>query len=335
MPLQEIFQSFLSSFFQIILLLINPVVLIPVIIVIVILVIKNKEYKKGTYYQITKLPYLSVRNNIGRYGEYYTYKRLKNFESEGSKFLFNIYIPKDNGETTEIDVLMISPKGLFVFESKNYSGWIFGSENQKNWYQTLPASRGRSHKENFYNPIMQNHSHIKHLKAFLGTDIPVRSIIVFSDRCTLKNVKITSNDISVINRYNVNPVVTAICNQSQENLLSAEEISNIYNKLYPCTQIDETTKAQHVTNIHNKINPTPVQQVDVPEDITQTNNDISEHPSTVSQETENIATTSQEIKCPKCGADLIIRTATKGANAGKQFYGCSNYPKCRYIENIK
>ena len=85
-------------------------------------------------------------------------------------------------ETTEIDVLMISPKGLFVFESKNYSGWIFGSENQKNWYQTLPAGRGRSHKENFYNPIMQNRSHIKHLKAFLGTDIPVRSIIVFSDR---------------------------------------------------------------------------------------------------------------------------------------------------------
>ncbi|MEE1279302.1 MAG: topoisomerase DNA-binding C4 zinc finger domain-containing protein, partial [Oscillospiraceae bacterium] len=59
------------------------------------------------------------------------------------------------------------------------------------------------------------------------------------------------------------------------------------------------------------------------------------NPSTVSQETENIATTSQEIKCPKCGADLIIRTATRGANAGKQFYGCSNYPKCRYIENIK
>jgi len=47
MHLQEIFQALLSSVFQIILLLINPVVLIPVIIVIVFLVIKNKEYKKG------------------------------------------------------------------------------------------------------------------------------------------------------------------------------------------------------------------------------------------------------------------------------------------------
>ncbi len=335
MPLQEIFQALLSSVFQIILLLINPVVLIPAIIVIVILVKKNKEYKSGAYYQITKHPYLSVRNNTGRYGEYLTYKYLKNFETKGSKFLFNIYIPKDNDETTEIDVLMISPKGIFVFESKNYSGWIFGSENQKNWYQTLPAGRGRSHKEHFYNPIMQNRSHIKHLKAFLGTDIPIRSIIVFSDRCTLKNVKINSNDISVINRYNVKPVVSGICNQLQENLLNEEEISNIYDKLYPCTQIDETTKVQHITNIHNKMNPTPVQQVKVSEETTQTNNDIIENPATDTQETENTTETSPTLKCPKCGADLIIRTTTRGANAGNKFYGCSNYPKCRYIENIE
>ncbi len=335
MPLQEILQALLSFVFQIILLLINPVVLIPAIIVIVILVKKNKEYKSGAYYQITKHPYLSVRNNVGRYGEYLTYKYLKNFETEGSKFLFNIYIPKDNDETTEIDVLMISPKGIFVFESKNYSGWIFGSENQKNWYQTLPAGRGRSHKEHFYNPIMQNRSHIKHLKAFLGTDIPIRSIIVFSDRCTLKNVKTTSNDISVINRYNVKPVVSTICNQLQESLLSEEEIHSIYDKLYPCTQIDETTKVQHIANIHNKINPTHVQQVKVSEGTTQINNVIIENLATDKQETENTTETSPTLKCPKCGSDLIIRTATRGANAGNKFYGCSNYPKCKYIENIE
>ena len=131
-------------------------------------------------------------------------------EANGAKFLFNVYIPKGNGETTEIDVLMICSKGIFVFESKNYSGWIFGSESQKNWYQTLPAGRGKSHKEHFYNPIMQNHSHIKNLKYLLDEQFPIRSIIVFSDRCTLKSVQIKSNDISVINRYNVAPVVSAM-----------------------------------------------------------------------------------------------------------------------------
>ncbi|MBR3866062.1 MAG: topoisomerase DNA-binding C4 zinc finger domain-containing protein, partial [Clostridia bacterium] len=29
-----------------------------------------------------------------------------------------------------------------------------------------------------------------------------------------------------------------------------------------------------------------------------------------------------------------LRRATRGANAGNQFYGCSNYPKCKYIQNI-
>jgi hypothetical protein len=33
--------------------------------------------------------------------------------------------------------------------------------------------------------------------------------------------------------------------------------------------------------------------------------------------------------CPKCGGEMLLRTAKKGANAGNQFWGCSNYPNCR------
>lgn len=225
-----------------------------IIIIIIVLVKKNKEYKASAYYQITQLPYLSVRHNLGKYGEYLTYKYLISFEAEGAKFLFNVYIPKENGETTEIDVLMLCSKGIFVFESKNYSGWIFGSENQKNWYQTLPAGRGHSHKEHFYNPIMQNRSHMKQLKIFLGEQVPMHSIITFSDRCTLKSVQIKSNDVRVINRYNVHAVVSEICNQIPNRLLSDEEINEFYNKLYPYTQVDAVTKSQHIANIHNSLN---------------------------------------------------------------------------------
>ena len=35
------------------------------------------------------------------------------------------------------------------------------------------------------------------------------------------------------------------------------------------------------------------------------------------------------IKCPKCGSSMIIRTARRGRNAGGNFYGCSNYPRCK------
>ena len=135
--------------------------------------IKYLLYKESTYYKITKQPYFALHRNVGLYGEYLTYKKLQSLEKKGAKFLFNVYVPKENGETSEIDVLMICEKGLFVFESKNYSGWIFGTEDQLHWYQTLKKGWGKSQKEQFYNPIMQNNSHIKHLTAFLGKALPM------------------------------------------------------------------------------------------------------------------------------------------------------------------
>lgn len=38
--------------------------------------------------------------------------------------------------------------------------------------------------------------------------------------------------------------------------------------------------------------------------------------------------------CPKCGAPMVLRTAKKGNNSGNQFYGCTNFPKCRGIKSL-
>ena len=48
---------------------------------------------------------------MGAYGEYLIYVRLKDLERSGGRFLFNLYIPKLGGGTTEIDVVLIHPKG--------------------------------------------------------------------------------------------------------------------------------------------------------------------------------------------------------------------------------
>ena len=98
---------------------------------------------------------------------------------------------------------------------------------------------------------MQNNSHIRHLKTFLGEQVPVRSIIVFSDRCTLKNVHINSNNIYVINRCNVTQTVSNIYNNLSNNLLSERMVTDIYYNLYPYTQTDTAVKMQHITNIRN------------------------------------------------------------------------------------
>jgi len=219
-------------------------------VVIGVLVYQNKQYKKTAYYQVTKNPYSSIKYDRGKYGEYLTYKNLQCLEKGGGKFLFNIYIPKTNDETSEIDVLLICPKGLFIFESKNYSGWIFGNETQKNWTQTLPQGKGYpSRKERFYNPIMQNASHIRHLKRIVAENVPMRSVIVFSDECTLKNVTVKSGDVSVINSCRLLSAVTQICSQTQTDLLTQLEINDMYDNLYPYTQIGYEVRERHKNNI--------------------------------------------------------------------------------------
>jgi hypothetical protein len=40
-------------------------------------------------------------------------------------------------------------------------------------------------------------------------------------------------------------------------------------------------------------------------------------------------------KCPKCGADTVLRTAVKGAHKGEQFYGCSQFPRCRGVVQLE
>ncbi|MBC8374112.1 MAG: NERD domain-containing protein [Phycisphaerae bacterium] len=39
-------------------------------------------------------------------------------------------------------------------------------------------------------------------------------------------------------------------------------------------------------------------------------------------------------RCPKCDSEMVLRTAKRGDRKGKQFYGCSRYPKCREMINV-
>lgn len=222
-------------------------------IVIVIKSIENYQFKQTTYYKETHNSFLSTRLDCGRYGEYLTYKYLKGYEKNGGKFLFNCYLPKENNETTELDVILISRDGIFVFESKNYSGWIFGDEKSKKWTQTLPQGKGRSRKEYFLNPIMQNKLHIKWLKKLISEDIPVHSVIVFSERCTLKKISVKSPDIFVIKRNIIASTVKKISNMYAKKL-TEEEITSMYKKLYPYTQVTAQLKEQHISNIQNNSN---------------------------------------------------------------------------------
>lgn len=290
----------------------SPVILLLGLVTAALIV--NVNYRKSEYYAITHIPfYFQVRFDEGRIGEYLTYKYLKPLKGY-KKFLFNVYIPKDDGTFTEVDVIMLHESGIYVFESKNYSGWIFGSETQKNWTQSLPSGRNNTHKSTFLNPIIQNKVHIKWLQNYLGNNIslPFYSYIVFSERCELKKVTLTSGHHFVVKREDIWSAVSAKVSQTG-NLLPRSEIDKLFQKLYPLTQANDALKAAHVQTIQEKYHK-PVAKQAIPA------------PSPAPKEKDKI--------CPRCGGNLILRTAKKGANSGQQFYGCSNYPHCRYIEKF-
>lgn len=221
-------------------------------IIVFIGVVKYIGYKNSTYYKITKKPFLAMRTDVGTFGEYCIYKLLKNYEKNGAKFLFNVYLPKGENETTEIDVVMICSHGIYVFESKNYSGWIFGNEKYKMWTQTLPQGKGRpSKKEKFLNPIMQNKLHIRCLNEYLKEEYPVYSVIAFSQRCELKKIELVSDNAAVVKRNDIPKVLAK--NSKYVGQLDEKTISEIYDKLYPLTQVSEEVKKQHIENIKKEL----------------------------------------------------------------------------------
>lgn len=228
------------------------ILIIPIIIFALILMLQVVSFNKTTYHTTTGNSYLATITDKGRNGEYRIFKQLKYLEKQGAKFLFNVYFPKENGETTESDVILIIPRGFIVFESKNYSGWIFGDEKYKMWTQTLPQGKGRpAHKEKFFNPIMQNNLHIKYLKSVVGDNYSMQSIIVFSERCTLKKVSVYSPDIQVVKRNNIEFAVKNAINNMSQNAISDEEITRLYELLYPYSQVSEEVKLQHIQSINN------------------------------------------------------------------------------------
>ncbi|MBI0426554.1 NERD domain-containing protein [Psychrobacter sp. NG27] len=94
-----------------------------------------------------------------------------------------ITLPRDNGGSTQIDHIIVSVYGIFVIETKNYKGWIYGSEKQKQWTQAFPNGS----KFKFQNPLRQNYLHIKTLADLLGLELSYfHSMIAFIGECELK-----------------------------------------------------------------------------------------------------------------------------------------------------
>jgi len=121
----------------------------------------------------------------GKVGEFAVALHVKLYLKDVQYILLNdCTLPDEQSGTTQIDHILLSPYGIFIIETKNYKGWIFGSERQKLWTQKIFK---KSYK--FQNPLHQNYKHQKVLEQVLADIITpeyLHSIVVFMPDCEFK-----------------------------------------------------------------------------------------------------------------------------------------------------
>ncbi len=292
-----------------------------------------RKYTNSEYAQATNNSIMQVLFDKGTKGEFLLFQQADKLIEGERHWLFNVYIPRANGKTTEIDAILFHSSGIYIFESKNYGGWIFGSEDQEYWTQCLKPSRySPTQKYKFYNPLKQNQLHIKSYKAYLQQDlknIPIHSVVVFGNRAVFRDIQLSSYTHCLTTQANLPYFLDHIIYNTPP--VSMGEINEIYKKTIPLSRVSDDVKQQHIENIRSNMQANTGSPLNSshsvlfpsdPESSFDFNHSILVPPA------------AQANLCPKCGGQLVRRTAKKGPNQGKPFIGCSNFPKCRYTKQI-
>ena len=216
--------------------------------------------------------------NKGKRGEEEVFNILLQLPDE--YHLMNDVILQTNNGTTQIDHVVISRYGVFVIETKNYRGNIYGDDNRQNWKQNIVTE--------FYNPVKQSLGHSNAIRRNLKNwpHLKVIPIVVFTNRANLQNVKTCYH---VVYDYQLLSTIYSY----QTVYLNDSEVKDVANWLY---HVDVREFVDDKTHVHN-VRSAKIQQT-------------------------------YKIKsgiCPNCGGTLVLRSGRYGG-----FYGCSNYPTCKF-----
>ncbi len=291
--------------------------------------------------------------------------------------LKNVTLPvpaKDGAAgTTQIDHVLVSPYGIFVIETKNMSGWIFGQARQTQWTQKMNAH----HSQKFQNPLFQNYKHVKTLQAHLGlADTQLHSLVVFTGSSTFKtqmpdNVvqgrafvawikqkqevlllpEVVAQILQTLTEQRLDPgLKTHLQHRKHVKALVAEKAQQPKAKQV-ATATDKTVVEQTITATASE----SVSMENVTHDTPQMNHDLqvigviesgpvemnAVGPDAVSAEVvdqqiqrQAMDAQTSERSCPRCGSEMVLRQSKKGANAGESFWGCSGFPKCRMVVKV-
>jgi hypothetical protein len=176
-------------------------------------------------------------------GEIKVAKELNKLLDDEHIALHDVLIMMDKGYS-QIDHLLVSVFGIFVIETKEYSGWIYGNEESEYWKQKIFY---RDYK--FRNPIKQNWSHVFALKEVLWDfpNIEYHPIIVFVGSAELKNI----NSNTPVIYYE--EIIQTIQKIEKTPTLTIREVHQIVEELQKLRLTDKESRNKHIENIQYKI----------------------------------------------------------------------------------
>lgn len=206
-------------------------------------------YKKSPMFRDT-MDYETFAAEFGRYGEFQLWRKARKCLGRDTLWLTNVYLPKKDGATCEIDLVAVSKRGVLVFESKNYTGWIFGDFQNPDWYQVIRKDVNKKpRKYSFFNPVMQNGMHCRVLWQTVEiAPEKVKSFIVFSNHCRLKDIRNEDNRSVVCRQFQLGRKIRKL----KRSVLTADEVQNVYQKLLPYTKVTWQNKQQHIQDVYQR-----------------------------------------------------------------------------------
>jgi hypothetical protein len=192
---------------------------------------------------------------IGELGEYKINIQLDQLPKD-CKYLSDLLVsnPKSRTGYSQIDHLVISPYGLFVIETKNYSGEIKGKREDKTW---LVNNRFK-----MFNPLRQNYGHMKAIESITQSykKLNFISMISFTMRCRF-NIdpelrQISSNELVIYDVELTEFIRRKLIRLSAENpqpFLTNEDIIHIYNLLVKVNFTDPKIRIEHIEKAGAKL----------------------------------------------------------------------------------
>lgn len=225
---------------------------------------------------------LNLPSVKGKRGERKIANILKSLTTNKEAYVINdVIVATEDGNTSQIDHVLFARGGIFVIETKNYSGRIYGTDEQREWTQVLGYGKT---KNKFYSPVKQNQTHIYRLKEILGRQYPFISCVVF--------LRADTSYVESANLFTPRRLKKYLKLEAFREQISRDDVYSAYTRIMEYKEKPIQTTKEHIREIE------------------QTQKDIN------------------NLICPRCGGQLILRHSRDGHS----FYGCSNYPKCKFIK---